>query len=86
MPTVTDATRPNKCFYATVYDEPAQLVQVDGRIFVVTEDSIEPFEVEMAPFTCVLGEIGLCDTQHIMDMIVRRGYAAIACNRPQMEA
>ena len=46
---------------------PAQLVQVDGVIYVVTDADVEPFAVAMAPFTCVLGEVGLADTQHIMD-------------------
>jgi hypothetical protein len=81
--TVAQPRTISKAFYATVYDEPAQLVQVDGIIYVVTEDDIQPFEVEMAPFTCVLGEVGLADTQHILDAIVHRGYAWIACHRQQ---
>jgi hypothetical protein len=75
--------KPNKAFYATVYDRPARLVQVDGVIYVVTDDEVEPFEVEMAPFTCVLGEIGLSDTQEIMDKVVHGGYAKIACRREE---
>jgi hypothetical protein len=83
MQTLPVAEKNVKAFYATVYDQPAQLVKADGIIYVVTEDEVEPFEVEMAPFTCVLGEVGLCDTQHIMDAIVHRGYAWIATHRQQ---
>jgi hypothetical protein len=44
-----------------------------------------PFEVEMAPFTCVLGECGLADTQQLMDRL-HGGYAQIATHRAQEAA
>ena len=81
VPETTTTRKPDKAFYATVYDAPAQLVHVGGVIYVVTEEDVTPFEVEMAPFTCVLGEVGRCDTQHIVDAIVHRGYAWIATHR-----
>jgi hypothetical protein len=59
---------------------PATLVKVDGVIYVVTDEDVEPFEVEMAPFTCVLGEVGLADTQQLMDRM-HGGYAGVACGR-----
>jgi hypothetical protein len=74
-----------KAFYAHVYDLPATLVKVEGIIYVVTDDDVEPFEVEMAPFTCVLGEIGLSDTQALMDRL-HGGAAWIATHRNQEAA
>jgi hypothetical protein len=62
-----------KAFYATGYDAPVRIVKVDGVIYVVTDDDVEPFEVEMAPFTCVLGEVGLSDTQALMESPARWG-------------
>jgi hypothetical protein len=75
--------KPNKAFYATVYDLPARLVKVDGVIYVVTDDAVEPFDVEMAPFTCVLGEIGLADTAQLLATL--RGGAVGVCLSRQME-
>ena len=67
-----------------IRNQAGTLVQgADGRIYFLTEDDLAPFEVAMAPFTCVLGEVGLSDTQAIMDQ-VHGGYAAQACSR-QME-
>ena len=83
MQTVPETRTPNKAFYATVYDLPARLVKVDGIIYVVTDDDVQPFEVEMAPFTCVLGELGVADPQRLMDVVVHGGYAAVACSREE---
>ena len=58
VPEIPTQSKPDKAFYATVYDAPAQLVHVGGVIYVVTEEEVTPFEVAMAPFTCVLGEVG----------------------------
>jgi hypothetical protein len=80
MQTLAGAEPNVKAFYATVYDMPARLVQVDGVIYVVTDDDVEPFEVEMAPFTCVLGEIGLADCQQLMDRL-HGGYASVCTSR-----
>lgn len=77
MQTLPVAAKNVKAFYATVYDLPARLVKVDGVIYVVTDDDVEPFEVEMAPFTCVLGEIGLSECQALMDAL-QHGAAWIA--------
>jgi len=83
MATVAQTQKINKAFYATVYDLPARLVKVDGVIYVVTDDDVEPFEVEMAPFTCVLGEVGLADTQALLDTM--HGNAPRICTMRQME-
>jgi hypothetical protein len=84
MATVTRTTqKSNKAFRATVYDQAGTLVKVDGQIWFMTDEDVVPFEVEMAPFTCVLGECGLADTQRIMDVVVHGGYAAVACTRDE---
>ena len=83
MQTVTASTQKiNKAFYAHVYDQAGTLVQgADGRIYFLADDDLVPFEVQMAPFTTVLGEVGLADTQQIMDQILG-GAAGVACGRP----
>jgi hypothetical protein len=44
--------------YATVYDEAATIAKVNDVLYVIYDDGrIEPFEVEMAPFTVVLGDV-----------------------------
>jgi hypothetical protein len=72
-----------KAFRCTVYDEPATLGKVDEVLYVFYDDGrIVTFEVPMATFTCVLGEIGLQEAARLAD---RRhgGSAAIACSRAQ---
>ena len=59
------AEAPVKAFYAHLYDQAVTLVKTAGQIWVVREASIEPFEIEMAPFTCVLGEVGLSDRWYL---------------------
>ena len=45
-----------KAKYATVYDEPARIAKVNGGLYVIYDDGrLVDFEVEMAPFTVVLG-------------------------------
>ena len=83
MQTLPVPTKNVKAFYATVYDLPARLVKVAGVIYVVTDDDVEPFEVEMAPFTCVLGESGVAETQALMDRL--SGGAAWLATHRQLE-
>jgi hypothetical protein len=83
MQTLLTPAKNVKAFYAHVYDEPARLVHVDGRIYVVTNDDVQPFEVEMAPFTCVLGEVGIADCQQLMDRL--HGGCVGVCTSRQME-
>jgi len=82
MRSVPVAEAPVKAFYAHVYDQAVTLVKTAGQIWVVREASIEPFEIEMAPFTCVLGEVGLSESARIMDR-VHGGAAWIATHRAQ---
>ena len=70
-----------KAKYATVYDVPATIAKVRDILYVIYDDGqIEPFEVEMAPFTVVLGDVALSETQAMWDR-VRGGAALIACAR-----
>jgi regulation of enolase protein 1 (concanavalin A-like superfamily) len=80
MATVTEIPKVHNAFRATIYDQAGTLVIVDGQIWFMTDDEVVPFEVEMAPFTCVLGECGLADTQVAVDKL-HGGYAAVACSR-----
>ena len=74
---------PIKAKYVTVYDVPAQIAKVNGAFYVIYDDGrIEDFEVEMAPFTVVLGDVTTAKMQAMWDRIVG-GAAAIACSRAQ---
>jgi hypothetical protein len=83
MQTLAVAAPKVKAFYATLYDRPGVLGKVDGRIYFFGEDgTITDYEPEMAPWTCVLGQTDIADTQRIMDQI--HGDAAwIATHRAQ---
>jgi hypothetical protein len=80
----TVAHPPIQAKFATVYDEPARIAKVNGALYVIYEDSrLEDFEVEMAPFTVVLGDVAVSETQAMWDRIAG-GAVQIACSR-QME-
>jgi len=69
---------------ATVYHESCTIARVHDVLYVIYDDGrIEPFAVEMAPFTTILGDVALAETQAMWDR-VSGGTAAIACSR-QME-
>ena len=56
-----------KAKYASVYDEPATIAKVNNVLYVLYPDGrIEPFEVEMAPFTVVLGDVATAETQAML--------------------
>ena len=70
-----------KAKYATVYDAPARIAKVNQALYVLYDDGrIEDFDVEMAPFTVVLGDVSISELQAMWDR-VSGGYAAIACRR-----
>jgi hypothetical protein len=72
---------PLKAKYATVYDVPATIAKVNEVLYVIYEDGrIEDFEVEMAPFTVILGDVATAETQAMWDRIAG-GAAMIACSR-----
>ena len=79
----TVAQPPIKAKYATVYDEPATIAKVNDVLYVIFEDSrIERFEVEMAPFTVVLGDCQTADDQAYgtgLPAVV----PAVACSREE---
>ena len=67
-----------KAKYATVYDVPARIAKVNGALFVIYDDGrIEDFEVEMAPFTVVLGDVSTAECQAMWDRV--GGGAAWIC-------
>ena len=83
MTTTYSTTSAPKVFNATLYDEPVMLTKdADGRIIVITPAHVflRFFEVEDAPWTTILGEVGLSGCQQLMDKL-HGGYAAIACSR-----
>jgi hypothetical protein len=81
MKTVTQP--PIKAKYATVYDEPATIAKVNDVLYVIYADGrIEAFEVEMAPFTVILGDVTLSAVQTMWDRIAG-GAAFIATHRAQ---
>ena len=81
--TATVAQPTVKAKYALVYDAPARIAKVNGVLYVLYDDGrIEHFEVEMAPFTVVLGDVQTAEVQAMWDRI-SGGYAAIACQRLQ---
>jgi hypothetical protein len=74
-----------KAKYATVYDEPATIAKVNDVLYVIYPDGrIEDFEVEMAPFTVVLGDVAVSELQGMWDRIAG-GPAQIVCQRQMME-
>jgi hypothetical protein len=78
----TPSRKPLKAFYAHLDDQAGVLTKIDGVIYFMASASgaITAIEPEHCPFLAVLGEIGLADTQQIMDRL-HAGYAAIACSR-----
>ena len=64
------AQPPIKAKYATVYDEPCTIATVGQALYVIYDDGgIEPFEVAMAPFTVVLGDVQTAETAAMWDRI-----------------
>jgi hypothetical protein len=77
---------PVKAKYATVYDEPATIAKVNDVLYVIYADGrIEAFEVEMAPWTTILGDVTLAETAAMWDR-VSGGAALIACTRQEGRA
>jgi hypothetical protein len=73
-----------KAFRCTVYDEPATLGKVEDVLYVFYDDGrMELFEVPMAMFTCVLGEIGVQEAARLADR--RHGGAVWIATHRQME-
>jgi hypothetical protein len=59
-----------KAKYATVYDVPARIAKVNQTLYVIYDDGrVEDFEVEMAPFTVVLGDVAVSELQAMWDRV-----------------
>src|SRR4051794_34859593 len=59
-----------KAKYVQIYDEPATIAKVHGAFYVLYPDGrIEDFSIEMAPFTTVLGDVALSETQAMWDRL-----------------
>jgi hypothetical protein len=77
----TIAQSPIKAKFASVYDEPATIAKVNDVLYVLYDDGrIEPFEVEMAPWVTLLGDVSTAETQAMWDRIAG-GPAAICTHR-----
>jgi hypothetical protein len=70
-----------KVFFAHLYETSGTLAKVHGELVFFGDDEtitvVEPSDVN---FLVVLGEVGLADTQQLMDRL-HGGFAAIACGR-----
>ena len=78
----TTTRKAPKSFYCTLYEDNGILGKVDGQIYFFNPDTgaVMEYEPEMAPWTCILGEVGLAETARICDAI-RGGAAQIATTR-----
>ena len=86
MATVSSFVRPCKplkCFHAVLFDEAGVLSKIDGEIvFFSDAGDITTIEPDHCNYLVVLGELGLSDTQQIMDRL-HGGSVAIACSREE---
>ena len=86
MQTVANPTPSRKpaprAFRATLRDEPGALAKIDGEMLFFNDETgdIVAIEPEDCVWLFVLGEIGLADTQALMDTL-HGGAALIACSR-----
>jgi hypothetical protein len=73
-----------RAYYAILDEAHGSLAKVQGTIYFMDSETGALTEIEAAhlPFLTTLGEIGLADTQAIMDQL-HGGAAAIACARLQ---
>ena len=85
MATVAQTPNVSKAFYCTLYDDQhGVLGKVDGQLYFFGDDGqVLDYEPEMAPWTCILGEVALTETARLLDTL-HGGAAWIATHR-QME-
>ena len=77
------ATVAQKSFFAHLYDAPGVLTKVNGALtFFSDAGNIITIEPADCTWLTVLGEVGIAETQRIMDRI-HGGYAQVACRRLQ---
>ena len=86
MKTLPVAQKNIKAFYCTMYDMHGTITRVEGDyVFMSDAGDLTVVEMEMFPWIQLHGEIGLADTQKLLDDM-RGGYAKIACTRNQEAA
>jgi hypothetical protein len=86
MATVAQRTTPSKAFYAILDETHGTLAKVDGAILFLADDgALTVIEPVHCAFLTALGEIGLADTQQVMDRM-RGGYAGVCTSRPMQAA
>jgi hypothetical protein len=85
VPVFVKLCKPVKAYYAHLYDQAGVLTKVDGQLLFMADETgaITEVEPEDCTFLVALGQVGLAETQKIMDLVVRGGYAAVACGRDE---
>ena len=75
-----------KSFFAHLYDEPGVLSKIADVLYFVADGTgtITVIEPDMCSFLAVLGEIGVSETQALMDRL-HGGAATICTSRPMLE-
>jgi hypothetical protein len=87
MQTVNDTTansKPRPVFYAHLNDEEGTLAMVDETVYFFNPDTGNITVVTSYAGLTVLGEVGLSDTQRLMDEL-HSGLAWIATHRQNVE-
>src|SRR5262245_6548374 len=76
-----------KAFWATMYDQHGAITRHDNGdfVFMADDSTLTVVEMTMFPWIMIHGEIGLCETQKLVDAM-HGGYAKIACTRNQEAA
>ena len=78
------ATIAPKTFFANLFDQAGTLAKVDNAlVFFGNDGDITTVEPDMVNYLVVLGEVGVSNTQALLDRL-HGGAARIACAR-QME-
>jgi hypothetical protein len=89
MATVSSFVRPCKlaprAYRAHLYDAPGIVTTLDGAIVFVDDETeaLTTIEPDMCPWVMVLGDIGISDTQLLMDRL--HGNAVGVCVSRQQE-
>jgi hypothetical protein len=86
MTTLAASPTISKSFYCTLYNDENHgvLGKVDGIIYFFADSGeVQEYEIEMAPWITLNGEVALSETQALLDRM-HGGAAQIACTR-QME-
>lgn len=78
---IPTARKPCKSFYAFLYDTHGVLTKLDGELLFLSDaNELTVIEPAHCLYLTPLGELGVADTQQILDRM-HGGYAAVACRR-----